>query len=193
MGTNAAGQKYVQVTVQDTGSGLSTVTITTLTNSIGQVGNYATRITLVPTTVSITDHTTAPIIVTATKLDQRLGSQLGLQLTDVAGNVTRCDPQDVTLERLTGRPVASVLTGVSRAEHFVEVSNGTPGLAHLRIRVNDDVFRVLGLDDGEVRQVNVESAMEPGDQNVVELTPLGPPGGTAWVLLSDRPLLNRRR
>jgi hypothetical protein len=193
IGTNASGQKFVQVTIQDSQSGLASVTLTTLTNSIGQVGNYATRIALVPTTVSITDHTTNPVIVTATKLNQSLGSQLALQLTDVAGNVTRCDPQDVTLERLSGKPVRSILTGVSHAEHYVEVANGTPGLTHLRIRVNHEVFQVEDLEDGEVRQVNVESAMEPGEHNVVVLTPLGKPGGTAWVLLSDRPLKSRRR
>lgn len=71
--------KQIQVEVQDTGSGLATIVVTDTTNAA----------TVVPAFVP---GTTDPVVVTSTKLDQSLGSRLALHVTDVAGNVTDCDP-----------------------------------------------------------------------------------------------------
>ena len=57
-------------------------------------------------TVSIpafTVGTTSPVVVTATKIDQTVGASMTVRATDVAGNVTMCDPAMVTVNgRLAG-------------------------------------------------------------------------------------------
>ena len=79
VGTDVYGHKYIQVTVQDSDGGLKSITLTTLVNSSAQVGGYQSGITLVPTTVQIADHTTNPVIITATRLDSTKASQVGSQ------------------------------------------------------------------------------------------------------------------
>ena len=71
--------KSIQVTVQDTGSGLDTIVVDTSTNAT----------TLVP---PFTPATTGPVVVTATKDNQAAGSIVALTVTDAAGNSIKCDP-----------------------------------------------------------------------------------------------------
>ena len=65
------------------------------------------------------------MVVSATKINQSLKSELALQVTDVAGNVTNCDPVILTV---VGPVVAQTITNVSAAEYVVTVMNGSPGL-----------------------------------------------------------------
>jgi hypothetical protein len=76
--TIAGPPKQIQVTVQDTGSGLGTILVTTSTNAT----------TVVP---SFTPGTN-PVVVTATKVNQAAGSHIALTVTDAAGNSITCDP-----------------------------------------------------------------------------------------------------
>jgi hypothetical protein len=69
--------KQIQVTVQDTGSGIS---------SIGHTETNA------QVAYSLSPGTTSSVVVTATKLDQSKGSFLALTVTNGAGGVTVCDP-----------------------------------------------------------------------------------------------------
>ncbi|MGH2935416.1 MAG: hypothetical protein ACRDL2_13015 [Gaiellaceae bacterium] len=71
--------KQIQVTVQDTGSGLATVTVTTSANAT----------TVVP---PFTPGSTDPLVVTSTKVNPTTSSSLALTVKDVAGNTTHCDP-----------------------------------------------------------------------------------------------------
>jgi hypothetical protein len=71
--------KQIQVTVQDTASGLASIVVTTDINATVAVPSFAAG-------------TTAAMVVTATKIDQTQSSQLGLQVTNTAGQVTICDP-----------------------------------------------------------------------------------------------------
>jgi hypothetical protein len=70
--------KAIQVEVQDTGSGLATIAHAE-TNAVTAVSPF------VP-------GDTNPILVNSTKVNQALASTLKLTVTDVAGNVTVCDP-----------------------------------------------------------------------------------------------------
>lgn len=69
--------KSIQVTVQDSGSGIQSIVASTYNANAP---------------VSFTPGTTSPIVVTATKVDQTKGSTLTLTVTDMAGNRTVCDP-----------------------------------------------------------------------------------------------------
>lgn len=77
--TNTGPPKRILVAIEDAESGLQDVTVTTKTNADVDVGSFATG-------------TTDTILVNGTKLVQALQSVVDLRVTDVAGNVTECDP-----------------------------------------------------------------------------------------------------
>jgi len=185
-GTNAFGQKYIQVTVQDSDGGLKSITMTTLVNTSAQVGGYQSGITLVPTTVQIADHTTNPVIITATRLDSTKASQVALSVTDMAGHITACDPVLTTLtDNKHGQAGWQVFTDLSQAENRVRITNGHPGLRRALILANGRRFAVDGLRPDEVRVVYVAPAMKPGDHNTIVVRGSGPNDGSADVLIWD--------
>ncbi len=77
--TVAGPPKKIQITVQDSGSGIASIAVTKSTNAS----------TVVP---AFTPGSTAAILVEATKLVQASGSVVELTVTDVAGNKIVCDP-----------------------------------------------------------------------------------------------------
>ena len=171
-GTDALGRRYVEVTTQDTKSGLFEVLVTSIVNATYTISGF-------------TPATTDPVIVRATKINNSSGSTLALRVTDGASNVTECDPVDVTVARDPGTPQTTRLTGIPAAERWVDVNNQASGLTNLRVVVNGKAFEVAGLADDTMRRIDIGSAMKPGNANVVELIPLGKPGGSAWVLVHD--------
>jgi hypothetical protein len=182
VGTNPQGQKFIQVTVQDSDDGLGSVVLTTLTNATAGVGTYQTGITTVPTSVATPDHPTTPVVVTATKLDQNLGAQLALTVTDVAGNVTNCDP---VLAQLSKSQATQIFRNIPQAESKITIENGRPGYRQVRALVNGHSFALLDLRAGEVRTIDASSAMKPGNVNTIIVRASGPPNATADVLIWD--------
>jgi len=84
--------KQIQIEIQDTVSGLNSVSVTTAANADVSVPAF-------------TSATTSPIMVTATKTDQSKGSTVALTVTDIAGNVTMCDPHWPAAHRHRVMPV----------------------------------------------------------------------------------------
>jgi hypothetical protein len=173
----AGPPKQIQITVQDSGSGLAGppngIVVTEDSNATVSVPAYAAG-------------TTSAIVVTATKIDQTLGSTIALQVTDVAGNVTNCDPALLTINRLTGQPASTTLTHIARAESQVRIQNdATQGAGTIQINVNGKTFTAAGLRNNEVRTLNVSSAMTAGNNNTITLTAVGQPGSSATVLVSN--------
>jgi hypothetical protein len=88
MGVNAAGAKYIQVTVQDPGhaadggSGIEGINIDVVMNA-----------TLTYSQNPYPVGTFSPIVITATKTDPTKSSFLKLTVTNVAGLSTTCDPE----------------------------------------------------------------------------------------------------
>jgi hypothetical protein len=170
-GTDAQGRKFLEVKTQDTGSGLASIVVTKSTNAN----------TVVP---AFTPGTTDPVIVRGTKIIQTQSSVVELRVTDVAGNVTVCDPVMTVVIRAAGKPETQRFTDIPRAEHLITVYNGDPGIQQLNVEVNGESFRALRLAHGDERQLDVAAAMRDGD-NTVTLTSTGRPGGEALVLISD--------
>jgi hypothetical protein len=164
--------KQLQITAQDTGSGLKQINVLEATNSTVDVPSF-------------TAGTTNPVVVTATKIDQSQASRVTLQIIDVANNTTTCDPVMTEVIRDPGQPVSQTLTGIPEKESLITIHNDAPGLTNLSIDVNGDHFEVAGLRDNEVRNVDVSDAMLPGDQNTIILTAKGKPGGQATILISE--------
>ena len=71
--------KQLEITLQDSGSGLQSVVVTESVNAVTSVPAF-------------TFGSTAALVVTATKVDESQGAQVALRVTDVCGNVTDCDP-----------------------------------------------------------------------------------------------------
>ena len=172
-GTNASGRKFIQVTTRDSGTGLQSIVVTKATNLDAVVPPF-------------TPGTTGNVVVTATKIDQVKSSQLALRVTDVQGNVTDCDPVDVTIGPETRWGSLKILGGIPAAEGTVTITNGSPGLGSVVVVVNGTRFEAAGLQHGEVRTLNVASAMRPGDNNTFVLRAVGGRGAaSANVLIWD--------
>jgi hypothetical protein len=174
VGTDSTGHTFIQIAVQDSGSGLKSIVVTEHNNA-----NVA-----VP---SFTPATTELLIVTATKINQAKSSQVALQVTDQAGNITNCDPilTEVGRDGPGGAPVSETFHHVARGESRLQITNGTPGVSRLKVTVNGRDFEVRGLDDGEVRSLDVGSAMRRGN-NTITITAEGKDRGAATVMISDK-------
>jgi len=89
----------------------------------------------------------------------------------------------VHLERSPGKPASVTVDNLARAEGHVAIRDGTPGIQNVSVVVNGTHFEVEGLRNGEVRTLDVSSAMIPGDANTMTFTALGQPGGSADVAI----------
>jgi pimeloyl-ACP methyl ester carboxylesterase len=170
-GVNGSGQKYIQITVGDTGSGLGGIKVTTLNNA-----NMP---------VNFTAGTTSPLVLTATKINQSLAAQVGLQVTDVAGNVTNCDPVMTDLIRDSSKPSTITATGIAQGEYLLHIYNGNPGLNHLIVKVNGIKVQERDLEPGEQRTVDIAAALQPGTNNTVVVIARGKQRGEATLVIAD--------
>lgn len=162
----------VEVTIQDTGTGLAEILVTRSENADTVVPPFAVG-------------TTDPVILSSTKIDQTKRARVEARVTDLAGNVALCDPI-LTRVEIGGKSeeIKQTHADVPRAEDTVTVTNGKPGLKKLEIVVNGKRFKVNGLKDGEETVVDISSALVDGD-NVVTLDASGKKGSYADVLIWD--------
>lgn len=171
-GVVAGPPKQIQITAQDGGSGLASIAVTQSTNAVTSVPPF-------------TVGTTSAVVVTSTKINQSLGSTVALRVTDVAGNVTNCDPVLAMAVRDAGKPAGTSYGGLAQDENKITLLNGTPGVTNLQIDVNGQSFHVNGLADGASRVLDVSSAMHAGNDNAVTVTARGKPTATVTVVISD--------
>lgn len=160
------------VFTQDGGSGLASIQVTESTNAN----------TVVP---AFSAGTTSPVMVTATKIDQTQRSRVMLKVTDVAGNVTDCDPVIVNLklDNQWGRASASV-RGIPQAEGYVQVKG--QGASLLRLGLNGSAGQALSLEGDRTANLNLTHAMRPGD-NSAQIVAYGKPGSRVMVMFHDDP------
>jgi len=166
----AGPPKQLKITTRDTGSGLKSIQVIQSTNANTSVPAF-------------TQGTTSPVVVTSTKVNQSTSATVALRVTDVAGNVTNCDP---VMTEITFAPGGGVqrFTDLARAESRLWIYNDTPGLTALRAIVNGHPVSVTGLRAGETRMIDVSRFMRASN-NTVTLVALGRVGGTATVLIAD--------
>jgi hypothetical protein len=162
----------LNVSVRDIRSGLASVQVLESANATVNIPSFE-------------QGTDQPLIVVGTKIDQTRGSQVRLRVTDLAGNVTDCDPVLTQEVRENGKPESSTYAGIPPEEHVVTVYNGDPGLRMLEIDVNGKKLKMTGLRPGEKRSLDVASAVTPGMGSIFTLTAHGEPGGGAAVMIWD--------
>lgn len=160
------------VFTQDGGSGLASIQVTESTNAN----------TVVP---PIAAGTTTPVMVTATKIDQTQRSRVMLRVTDVAGNVTNCDPVIVNLklDNQWGRASATV-RGIPQVEGYVQIKG--QGVSLLRLGLNGSTGQTLSLEGDRTVNLNLTHAMQSGD-NTAQLVAYGKPGSRVMVMFHDDP------
>jgi hypothetical protein len=176
VGVNPSGQRTLTVTVQDTVSGLNRVVVLTATNMSVNVPAFAVG-------------TTAAMQVIGTRQVQTLGATLQIQVFDVSGNSSTCDPLVVD-SRIgpDGAPQTATYTGIPGTEHFLIVVNDTPGLERLTVTVDGTPVVLDALQDSEQRNVDLATLMPANSSSSLELTAEGQPGASGSVLISDLPL-----
>lgn len=160
------------VTVSDVDTGLQSIVVT-------QSDNADTPVP--PFTVGTTD----PVTITATKIDQSQGAHVTIVVTDLAGNTVTCDPIITLVQRSTKEDPQKTRLKVSQAEDKIQIMNGTPGLRTVTALVNGVTFKTTGLRNGEVRTLDISSAMKPGNKNIIYVKGHGPQGGSATAVVSD--------
>ena len=171
--SNGAGQATMVVAqVRDTGTGLASIVVLSASNATVQIPSFS-----VGTTRQTTVYT--PII------DASQPSQVWLEIHDVAGNITQCDPILVTLHGHATAGVGSRSFLVPQAESKLQVVNGARGLTGIDVVVNGRTFRLRGLRPGQRLSVDLSSAMRRGSSNRVTFVGHGREGATAVVLLAD--------
>jgi len=171
-GVIAGPPKQIQITVQDSDGGLKSVVVTESNNASTPVPPF-------------TVGTTSPVLVTATKIDQSQGAQVALQVTDMAGNVTNCDPVFTDIIRDAGHPTITAASGIAQSEHLVHIYNGDPGLTHLTILVNGIRMVERDLVPNEQRTVDIGAALQPGSNNTVTIIARGKQRGEATIVIAD--------
>jgi len=172
MAGTASGPSRVFFDVQDVGSGLATVVPTIHQNCT--------------VTYSFTPGTTSVVRVTATKIDGSRSARVELQVTDQAGNVIVCDPVIANIEVPRGSgQITRTFKGIPDFEHFLTVTNGSPGVSRLAATINGRSAVLLRLGDGETSTGSFPELMRSGAKNVVRLTAFGRPGSHALVIIGD--------
>lgn len=172
--TNANEEAFIQITVSDIESGLSNIVVTKDINNSSITGIN-----------DFTPGATYPVIITATKDNQDEISVVELQVTDVEGNVTLCDPVITVETRETGKPVTHTFTDIPKIESNINIKNSDSGIKNMEIVVNGDKYQIAGLKDNDEVTIDVSDSMIEGDNNIVSLTAKGKPGGSAIVVISD--------
>jgi hypothetical protein len=160
------------INVRDTGSGLATIFVAEAINANVAIPGF-------------TSGTTNTVQVTVTKIDPNLRARAQFAAIDACGNVSPCDPVMTGVLRSTGKPVSESYTELPSEEDVVTILNGSPGFSNLDVIVNGRKFKVTGMKDGQERDLDISSAVLPGNQNIVTLKGHGKPGSSAAVLIWD--------
>jgi hypothetical protein len=171
-GMVAGPPKQILITVRDADGGLKSIVVTESNNATTPVPAF-------------TPGTTSAVVVTATKINQSQGAQVALRVTDMAGNVTNCDPVLTAISRDEAHPTVVTATGIAQSEHLLHLYNGDPGLSHLIILVNGVKVNERDLEPNEQRTVDISSALQPGSDNMVTITARGKQRGDATIVIAD--------
>ena len=184
------------MTFQDTGSGIKYLDVTKNLNN-----NFNVQISPSPSSFNpsvpsqpwamptgergtYSTPTTQLITVTATRRNSSQSAQLIVNATDVFGNVITCDPVLTTVTKLRNDNGVQTFTDLPFDEHNVTIENNNPGLRGMDVIVNGVEFRVRGMEDNEVRELNVRRAMRHNNTNTITLIPRGRKGESADVTIA---------
>jgi hypothetical protein len=164
----------MDITVQDAENGLGQIICTKLVNVRMDMPSFA-------------PGTTKPVVCTATKINPALPSQVELKSCTTDGCCQNGDPVLAVLRVPAGeKRVRETFADLPRAERYVRIQNGAPGLPRVDILVNGQRVKSFRLGRGEVATADIGPYPE-GIRNLVTVVGFGKPGHSALVLISDDP------
>jgi hypothetical protein len=174
--TDAQGRRTINVRIQDTGTGLQRVVVTTAINIQVNIPAFPVG-------------TTTAQQVVGTRIDQTKAATMQIQVFDIANNSSSCDPL-VVEQRIgdDGAAVTQTYDGIPSIEHYLVLINDTPGLTRLSGTVAEAPFALDALQDGEERTLDIAPLMPTDRPSSITLTAEGAPGSSALILVGDMPL-----
>jgi hypothetical protein len=162
----------VQITAQDTGSGLLSIVPIIATNMTVNIPPFSPGVNF-------------PIGVTATKNNQSQTAVVVLQVTDVAGNSVTYSVIYVAQLPVVDSIISESFFDIPQEESFLLVKNGSVGLQSLQVNVNGQSFALPMKDNQEV-SLNIRPFMSKRVNNLITFVGVGLPGASALILMSDR-------
>jgi hypothetical protein len=179
-GIDAAGRRFVEMTVSDAQSTLIHVGTTGATTNVTPAQVSASFPPSPGRDPSVTSYTA-----TFARVDPAQIARVDLGATDWEFNGTTCHVVMATVRRIANKPTATSMAGVAQAAHRVTIVNGQPGVSNVLVEVNGVTFDADGLADGATRELDVAAAMQTGAGNTIAVTAVGKPNGTADVLVHE--------
>ncbi len=190
-GVDAYGIKFAEVDLQDTGSGVASIVQSLNAKNVTLSYKVSGDLTFTPfdptspPSVTFDPTETTLITVRGTKIDNAKGSRLEIHVTDGEGNVTTCDPVEEVVIKEDGKPYSATHSNLIDTMSKVTVVNGSPGINSVVLTVNGTKITIKNLKPGEVRKVDISSAMRPGNGNTISLKATGGAGSSATIFIAD--------
>jgi hypothetical protein len=173
-GRNPSGAAFIKFRVDDVGRGLERYQVVYVRNASVQVDPFS-------------PGALGPVYVLATAVDLTKSLGVTVDFLDLAGNRATCDPVVLSVARVDDQVQDETFTDLPQAESRVAIFNGDPGMRKVVLIVNGTKFRELDLGAGEVRRLDVASAMHPGTDNTITVRVRGKKGATALIVIADIP------
>ena len=170
--TNQDGQWTAKAVFQDDG-GIDNIEVLDITNAVASIDP-----SFFPGTVN-------PVTLLASKIDNNKPARVVVQVSDVSGHVTTCDPVLTTLRAGRASIARQRFYRLTRHENRVRIRNARHGLKRIVVTVNGHRFVVRHLRSGERRTLRIGEALAKGNRNRVTLRGYGGPRAHATVLVSN--------
>ena len=166
----AGPPRQVVLASQDTESGLKSIAVVECSNCTAVNDAF-------------TPGTNLPVTTTATRTNPNGNASIKLQVTDMAGNTATFDPVDFEISEEGGERRKTV--DISPEETKIILSNGTPGIHTIKVRVNGTELPAIHLENGASDTIDISKDIVQGIQNQVTLSARGHIHGTAWVVITQ--------
>ncbi|MFO1433548.1 MAG: hypothetical protein U1F76_26205 [Candidatus Competibacteraceae bacterium] len=99
------------------------------------------------------------------------------------------DPIFTTLKINTGRSATQTFSDIPQNEHYVAITNGSPGLARLEILFNGR-YKAIKLSDNQVITIDMATATltsQPSAPDTLTLVGIGLTGASAEIVVANTP------
>jgi hypothetical protein len=173
-GKNPSGAAFIRFRVDDVGRGLDRSQVVYVRNASVQIDPFS-------------PGALGPVYVLATAVDHTKSLGVTVDFFDLAGHRATCDPVVLSVARVDDQAQDETFTDLPQAESRVTIFNGDPGMRKVLLIVNGTKFKELDLQAGEVRRLDVASAMRPGTDNTITVRVRGKKGATALIVIADIP------
>ena len=131
---------------------------------------------------------TVKVVAKGTVINNTLRASCNAIAYDLCNNYSGTIDPVITRLAMEGRDAVMQSFGnIPSAEHYVNIQNDWPGLTRISLLVNERLFVVGPLSDGQSMTLDIAKAMIPGEENTVVLLGEGITGASAIITIGDCP------